>query len=264
MNTNLSVHLQNFPDVSFLSDEKNLVSDMDMVRAICGAALFIRDSRNLRVRLPLQQLNIIGKNAEKMLQYQDIIADEVNVKNIKITPEIGDLAEIKLQINFKKIGAKLGNKIKDITLAAKSNQWQKIADNKIKIADEILTGDEFEVKLITKNPLNTTALPSNDCLVELDINLTKELEDEGLARDIIRLIQQNRKDANLDIADHIKIVLNSANTRFLEVVKTHQNYIQEQTLSAEILTNQPGSKLPHHFNNKIEDTDLEISFDVVK
>ena len=96
MNKNLSVHLQNFPDVSFLNSDADLVADMDMVRQICSAALFIRDQKNLRVRLPLNTLNIIGRKASQMLQYKDIIADEVNVKNIKITPEIGDLAELKL------------------------------------------------------------------------------------------------------------------------------------------------------------------------
>lgn len=264
MSKNLSIHLQNFPDVSLLPDEKELTADMDMVRNVCSAALFIRDSQNLRVRLPLNKLTIIGKNADKMLKYQDIIADEVNVKNIAITPEISDLAELKLQINFKKVGAKLGSKMKEITNAARDGKWQKISENQINIAGEILSDDEFEIKLITKNPNNTAALPSNDCLVELDTKVTKELELEGLARDVVRAIGQNRKDANLDISDHIKIKIYSDNSEILEAVKLYKNYIAEQTLADEILVDQDVKNCQHHFQNKIEESDLAIGFNVAQ
>jgi isoleucyl-tRNA synthetase len=261
-----SIHLQNFPDVSSLPDEKDLTTNMDMVRDICSAALFIRDSQNLRVRLPLNKLTIIGKNAEKMLDFKDIIADEVNVKNIEIICEIGDLAEIKLQINFKKVGAKLGSKMKQITAAAKENNWEKMPNGKIKIANEILDNDEFEIKLITKNPQNTAALPSNDCLVELDTIITKKLEEEGLARDIVRAIGQNRKDANLDISSHIKITISSNHPEILSAVRNHKNYICQQTLSNEILTSQNLSDISnckHRFENKIETRELSIGFDVL-
>ncbi len=253
----LSVHLQNFPNVSFLQDEKELVADMDMVRRVCSVALFIRDQRNLRVRLPLNKLTIIGKKAALMLRYKDIIADEVNVKNIEIIPEIGDLAEVKLQVNLKKVGAKLGSKLKEINLAIKENNWKKIADNQVEIAGVILSDDEFAIKLITKNSNNTATLPSNDCLVELDINVTAELEEEGLARDIIRTIQQNRRDANLDISNHIKIAVASDNEKILAVVKNYQNYIAEQTLSDEVLI---GSKpaYQHSFTNKIDDIEFVV------
>jgi isoleucyl-tRNA synthetase len=260
---NLSVHLQNFPDVSFLQDEKELVANMDMVRDVCSAALFIRDQRNLRVRLPLNKLTIIGKKAASMLQYRDIIADEVNVKNVEIDTEIGDLAAVKLQINLKKVGAKLGSKLKEINIAIQTNNWKKVADNQVEIAGVILSDDEFEIKLITKNSNNIVALPSNDCLVELDINVTKELEEEGLARDIIRAIQQNRKDANLDVSNHIKINLNSDNEKILAVVKNYQNYIAEQTLSDEVLIGS-NSVFEHSFKNQIDEIDLVISFSVAK
>src|SRR5690606_34431525 len=85
-NKNLSVHLQNFPDLSFIKEEEQLVKDMDLVKDICSAALFIRDQQNLRVRLPLNKLTIIGSGADinNINQYKEIIAEEVNVKNIVI------------------------------------------------------------------------------------------------------------------------------------------------------------------------------------
>jgi ribosome-binding factor A len=263
-NKSNSIHLQNFPDTNFLSDEQDLVADMDMVRQVCRAALFVRDNHNLRVRLPLNQLKIIGKNAFKMSQYRDIIADEVNIKNIETSPEIGNLAELKLQLNFKKIGERLGNKMKEITFATKNNNWQKVENDKIQIAGELLNSDEFEIKLITKNQSNIAVLPSNDCLIELDITVSKELEAEGLARDIVRAIQQNRKDANFDVSDYIKIAVFSTKKQVIEVILDHKNYIKEQTLANEIVIDEFGleQKYPHNFVNKIDDIDLKISLKI--
>jgi isoleucyl-tRNA synthetase len=131
INRKSSVHLQDFPDISFLPNEKELVADMDLVRSIASTALSIRDNKNLRVRLPLNKLIVIGKSAARILPFKEIIADEVNVKSIEIKDEISELAELKLQINFKKIGAKFGSKIKEITEAAKKGDWQKISDKEI-------------------------------------------------------------------------------------------------------------------------------------
>lgn len=230
----ISVHLQDFPDLSFLANDVGLVADMDLVRNICSVALAIRDNKNLRVRLPLSQLIVIGKNAARILPFSEIIADEVNVKSIEIKEEISDFAESKLQINFKKIGAKFGSKIKEITTAAKNGEWKKISEKEIEIAGVILEGDDFEIKLATKNSdekkFATLPLPTNDYLVQINIEITKELENEGIARDIIRAIQQNRKDADLNISDHINLKIFSDNLRILEAAKIHENYIKEQVL----------------------------------
>ena len=99
INRSISVHLQDFPDVGFLNDEDELIRAMDLVRNICSSALSIRDNKNLRVRLPLQSLTIIGKDAKKLLDFKDIIAEEVNVKEIFTREDVAEFSEIKLQIN---------------------------------------------------------------------------------------------------------------------------------------------------------------------
>ncbi len=231
---NISVHLQDFPDVSFLSEERDLVADMDLVRALCSMVLSIRDNKNLRVRLPLNKIIVIGKNSSRILPFVEIIADEVNVKSVETKEEISDLAELKLQINFKKIGAKYGSKMKEITEAMKGGEWKKLSEKEVEIAGIKLLDDEFEIKLSTtiqdEKKFVTLPLPSNDYLVQLDIEISKDLEDEGLARDIVRAIQQNRKDANLNISDHINLKIFSENPRSLEVTKSFEKYIKEQVL----------------------------------
>ncbi len=264
----ISVHLQNFPDVAFLPDEKELVADMDLVRSLCSVALSIRDNKNLRVRLPLNKMIVIGKNAARILPFKEVIAEEVNVKSIEIKDEISELAELKLQINFKKIGAKFGSKIKEITESAKKGEWKKISEKEIEIAGVKLSDDDFELKLATKNndekKFVIAALPTNDYLVQLDIEITKDLEDEGIARDIIRAVQQNRKDADLNISNHIQLQISSTNPHILEVAKTFEKYITEQVLADCLNCAKSSEEIKNSakfsFENKLDDGDLMVGF----
>jgi len=264
----ISIHLQDFPNVDFIDCEAQLINDMDLVRSICSTALAIRDNKNLRVRLPLQSLTIIGKDAQRILPFSEIIAEEVNIKEIKIVEEISQFAENKLQINFKKIGAKFGSKIKEITNAIKEGSWQKINDRTIQIAGVELVDDDFELKLTTKNIDEKKSailpLPSNDYLVLLTIEITKELEDEGIARDIVRAIQQNRKDANLEITNHINLEIFSSNPRILEVAQAFDTYIKHQVLAEniKILQQKIVNSEIKIFTNQLDDGDLEIALKI--
>ncbi len=235
---NQSIHLQDFPDLNFLKNDKNLVAKMDLVRSVCSSALSIRDNKNLRVRLPLNKLTIIGKNAAQIDDFKEIIADEVNVKNITFENNIEDLAELKLAINFKKIGATMGPKIKEIMAATKNGDWKRISENEIEIAGAILKDDDFSLKLTPKNHddknVAIQALSDNSHLISLDLIVTEELKQEGLARDIVRLIQQARKDADLDVADRVKIKISSEQVEIADILKNFNEYIKEQVLAEEL------------------------------
>lgn len=259
----ISVHLQDFPALDFIESDQDLIVKMDLVRNVCSVVLGIRDQKNLRVRLPLQRLSIVGRNAKELQDFKEIICDEVNVKELVFGDDFSDYGELKLQINFKKIGAKYGAKVKEITQAMRENNWQKIDDKTIEIAGLKLIDDEFELKLTTKNfdekKFSIMPLQSNDFLVILDIELTKNLEDEGIARDIVRSIQQNRKVANLDISEKIDLEIYSSNPRILEVAKAFENYINEQVLANSLkISSQKISPSKFYFENKIEDGDLVV------
>lgn len=264
INRNISIHLQDLPDISFLPSDHKLIEEMDLVRNICSSVLSIRDHKNLRVRLPLSSLTIIGKNSEKFTKYFEIIAEEVNVKKIDLATDINEYAEYKLQLNFKKIGAKFGAKIKAMTQAVKENNWLLIND-KISICDEILEDDDFEIKLSTKNidesKFAIIGLPSNDYLVMLNIEITEELESEGIARDIIRAIQQNRKDAMLNITDRINVKLFSSQSKILENSKKNAQLIKSQTLidNLEICDEIISENNCKIFESSLDDGDLQIA-----
>lgn len=270
INRKISVHLQDFPDTSFLDADQELVADMDLVRAICSTALSIRDNKNLRVRLPLNELKIIGKIAPRILPFKEIIAEEVNVKNILVEEKIEGVAELKLQINFKKIGAKYGPRVKEITDAARKGEWKKIAEKEIEIAGVKLVDDEFEIKLMTNNQNDKkfviAALQTNDCLVSLDIEVTKDLADEGVARDIVRAIQQSRKTADLNVSDHVDIIIFSPNKIILEVVENFASYIKGQVLGLNLKAAsnvaEVQSQAKFFSETKIDDGELAIGISV--
>ena len=264
---NISIHLQDFPDLGFVNSDTKLEEDMDLVRVICSTVLAIRDLMNLRVRLPLQSLTIIGKNAKRIQLYSDIIADEVNIKSINSDENISQFGDLKLKINFKKVGAKFGAKMKDIISHANNNNYKIIADDKISICDIELNNDEFELKLIPKKFDSTKyyiqPLPTNDYLIKLDIEVTKDLEDEGLARDLVRIIQQNRKEADLDVSDRIKLSF-YGDPYLTKIIVKFKNYICHQVLATDIETFSQLMTKDIMFDNVIDDKSITMGIEVVE
>ena len=256
-----SVHLQQFPDVSKIIENSDLVQDMDKVRDICSVALAIRDKKNLRVRLPLNTLKVIGKNINKLEKFKHIIKEEVNVKKVEFEENIGDLAEFKIQLDFKKLGAKLGKKIQEVSKAARNGEWEKLKDGKIKLGDEVLEQNEYEIKLSPKNTDSTSAISTNDAIVILDTVVTEELKIEGTARDLIRIIQQNRRDAEFDVSDKVKITINSDSEEVNKAMENHESYIKEQTLGTEILMVKEDVKSKHLFKNELCNKQIVIGLD---
>lgn len=228
---NSSVHLQEFPDLSnFIYNEK-LVNDMDKVRDICSSSLSIRNQENIRIRQPLNMLSIYGKGLERLKDFSDLIKDEVNVKNIEFAQALEGAADFKLKINFSILGKRLPEKIKEIIADSKNNKWQKNDAGNIVISDEILTDSECEIMLIPKQAKGSCALSGNDGMLVLDLNITDELKSEGLARDVIRAIQQARKDMDLNIADNVNLIL-EVKSDWVQELTPFISYIQEQTLSS--------------------------------
>jgi isoleucyl-tRNA synthetase len=140
---------------------------------------------------------------------------------------------------------------------------QKQQEN-ISIADVILMPDEFELKLVAK-PYNQQnydilALASNDYLIKLNIELNQNLINEGIARDIIRCIQQNRKEANFSITDYINLTLVTNNQHLFEVANSFQEHISSQVLAKNfnIISSSPVNYAEKIFLHNLEEGDLGI------
>jgi isoleucyl-tRNA synthetase len=249
-----SVHLQNFPDVSKLDSAEQLIIDMDWARDICNTGSAIRNRQNIRNRQPLAFLGVYGaipiltrwfaKNDQKdavLWEYlRDIIKEELNVKELEgfTQPEDFDkVASRKLSINSQVLGKRLPAKMKEILPASKKNEW-KYADDKsgILIAGELLEANagEYSIILEPKAEYKDSAHPSSDNVVVLDLTITPELEAEGRARDLVRMIQQSRKDAGLDVSDRIALNVDVP-VEFRPVLAGELgDYIKEQTLAVSL------------------------------
>lgn len=224
-----SVHLQHFPSLDNIKVDADLVRKMDQVLDICSIALFIRSEHNIRVRQPISKLAIITEDAAKLKEFEELIKDEINAKMVEYKTNIADFAELKLSINFPVLGKRLPHKMKEIIALAKADNWQQQGEDLL-IAGEKLLADEYSLVLEPKDKINTKPFADNKGLVLLDLEITKELEEEGIARDLIRFIQQARKDAAFKVADKILLSIQSE-VDLRPIIDHHGDFINEQTLS---------------------------------
>lgn len=262
-NSGTSIHLEDFPLLEDFIPEKKLMDDMDIVRDICNISLSIRNSSNIRIRQPLSSITIIGVSENRILDYIDLIKSELNVKEVLFNDDVQSFADYKLNINFPLLGKRLPHKIKEIIPAAKQGKWKALQDNKISISGEILDSQECELLLDPKNKDNCQSLSSKEGIVMLDVNLNEELITEGLARDLVRLIQQSRKDADLEITANLLLSIESDNKKIELAIKQFEGYIKEQTLSNSVEYNS-SSNYDYVFEYKIEGSELKIMFSVTK
>jgi isoleucyl-tRNA synthetase len=249
---NESVHLTSFPTVDEIRVDEELVSVMDQVQDICSTALFIRSAENIRVRQPLATLKIISEQSDLFKDFEDLIQDEINVKSIVYSNDLANNADQKLSINFPILGKRLPKKMKDIIKLSKQGLWE--FDGKdLTVADEKLLAEEYSLVLVPRANQGAKPLSSNQGMIWLDLEITKELEDEGAARDIIRLVQQARKDADFDVSDRIKLVLKS-DMDLTPVLSEHSELICSQTLStiAEEVANPDYSTQAQLLDNTLE------------
>lgn len=237
-----SVHLESYPDMQYQVDE-HLVKQMERVRLACTAALSIRNDANIRVRQPLQKVTFIGVSDDDIDDaLKQLVLDEINVKEwVNLNEaDIPTYANFKLQINFPVLGKRIPQKVKDIIIAVKANQWQKNEDGTLVVAGEQINTDEYSLLLEPKSELGlkVAALPSNDALVLLDTEIDEELKLEGIARDITRAIQQIRKDQSLNITDKIEVLYLSADSVINDSLNAWSGFVMEQTLASSLKSDQ--------------------------
>jgi isoleucyl-tRNA synthetase len=236
---NASVHLQDFPkasdmNISSAPIQEVLLKNMDLTRDLCNVGLALRNKINIRVRQPLNSLTLVAEfNINDSAELASLVEDELNVKNIYWDSEIEKYATRKLAINSAVLGKRLPEKMKQILPASKKGEWKQHKDG-IEIVGEKLLNTEYTMQLEPKPEFKDMAIPlsTNDGLVILDTSITPELEAEGLARDMVRMVQQARKDAGLHVSDRIALLLELP-TGFKPAM-AHSQYIAEQTLASSI------------------------------
>jgi isoleucyl-tRNA synthetase len=229
-----SVHLEDWPDASEFPADHALVAAMDRVREIASAGLALRKAQKLRVRLPLARLTVVSADPAALEPFADILADELNVRAVDLEPlRESSLAEYgierRLTVNARALGPRLGKDVQRVIQAAKAGAWQTSGETVV-VDGTALEAGEYDLVLATADPDAAVAFLGDGGFVVLDTAVTPELEAEGLARDVIRAVQQARKDAGLDVSDRITLTV-VGDPAAVEAVSTHRDLIAGETLA---------------------------------
>ncbi|MEY3846328.1 MAG: hypothetical protein RJA66_595 [Actinomycetota bacterium] len=240
-----SVHLESWPDSSELPQDAGLVSAMDQVRTVSSVASSLRKANGLRVRLPLAKLTVVTANASALREFSEILAEELNVKAVELvelsldsTTEFGVIK--RLTVNSRAAGPRIGKSVQAVIQAAKAGDWSEV-NGEITVGGVALIDGEYTIDLVANladgadDSVITEhigILPGGGFLI-LDGLVTAELAAEGLARDVVRAVQQARKDAGLDVSDRIRLTLEAAED-VLSAVAAHSELVQSETLTLEL------------------------------
>ena len=228
-----SVHLADWPTSAGLPRDATLVASMDMVRDVCSSALSVRKAHSRRVRLPLQTLTVASESSQGLADFLDIVRDEVNVREVVLTTDVAAVASHELQVVPAVVGPRLGKNTQQVIAAVKKGEWQQRGDV-IVVAGEELQPGEYALKLVTTEGTASAPLPAGAGVVVLDTNVTPELEAEGLARDVVRAVQQARRSADLNVSDRIVLTL-SADDDVRQQLAPHEGLISGETLATSVV-----------------------------
>ncbi|MET9231679.1 isoleucine--tRNA ligase [Lentzea sp. NPDC003310] len=228
-----SVHLTDFPSVSDVPADDALVAAMDEVRDVCSTALSLRKANKLRVRLPLASLTVASPVAGTLEDFAEIVRDEVNVKEVSLSTDVDTYGQFQLVVNARAAGPRLGPNVQKVIKAVKAGDWSEVDGRVVAAGIELFEG-EYEQRLVATDPAATAALPGGAGVVVLDTAVSPELEAEGVARDLVRVVQQARKDAQLDVSDRITLTLELPDA-VRAAVEPHLPFVQAETLTSAVV-----------------------------
>lgn len=237
-----SVHMVDFPHYKEEYIDKALEERMDIAQRISSMVLALRRKVNIKVRQPLAKIMIplIDKSfKDKFTSVKNLILSEVNVKDVEYIEDTGGILVKKIKPDFKSLGPRFGKQMKevatamgamtqkDIAMLEKNGYFDLNIQGKlvnIQLQDVEITSEDIPGWLVTSDGPYTVAL---------DITVSEELRQEGIARELINRIQNLRKDNNFDVTDKIHIEIKK-HPDFAPAIEKHKEYIGSQTLAKSI------------------------------
>ena len=230
-----SVHLSDWPKAEEEKIDQGLNEEIHLARQIVNLGHAIRGKKKIRVRQPLQKV-IIGLpksvNPEKVTLQKEVILEELNVKELEILENAGDLADFVALPNAKLLGPKYGKEVQKIIREAKSGNFKVLENGKVVVAGFTLEPNEVEMAYKGKEGIDIES--EDGTVVSLDLNLTEELELEGLMREVVRHLQDLRKEAGYQVSDRIHAQVKSEG-KLEAAVTQFAGIIREETLAEELM-----------------------------
>lgn len=237
-----SVHLAPFPTADESLINADLETRMGMAQKITSMVLALRRKVNIKVRQPLQAIMIpaISEQQKKHIEaVRDLILSEVNVKELNFVEGSGVLVK-KVKCNFRTMGKKFGKIMKDIAAATANLSQEEIAmlesqgSLPLSIADQTVIIEAADVEVISEDMPGWLVSNEGNLTVALEVELTEELRNEGMARELINRIQNIRKDSGLEITDRINVTISDEES-VRKALKNFEGYVKSQVL-ADIIT----------------------------
>ncbi|UXM90064.1 isoleucine--tRNA ligase [Paenarthrobacter sp. JL.01a] len=237
-----SVHLADWPEASLFPSNPELVEAMDRVQQICSTGSSLRKAANLRVRLPLQELTVVAPGADALEGFAAVVADELNLRAVRLldaataSPEEFGI-EQKLVVNARAAGPRLGKNVQQAIKGSKSGDWS-VNDAGVVVAGGLeLEPQEYTLETVVSDAVDggsasVAVLPGGGFVV-LNTEVTPELAAEGLARDMVRAIQQARKDAGFNVSDRIKTTV-EAQQDVVDALNANAGLVKTETLTVEL------------------------------
>ena len=258
-----SVHLDKFPVADEAQIDKDLEARMQMAQKITSMVLALRRKVNIKVRQPLQAIMIpaVDETQKKHIEaVKDLIMNEVNVKELRFVEGAGVLVK-KVKCNFRTMGKKFGKLMKSVAAAMDALTQEQIAELEKNGKLVLDTLDNLEVlvedvEIISEDIPGWLVANEGNLTVALEVELTEELKNEGMARELINRIQNIRKESGFEITDRISVVL-APNAEVEKAVSSFADYIKTQVLADDI-TLQPND------GQEVEFDDFKLNITVTK
>lgn len=260
----VSVHLSAFPKVEASEIDTTLEQRMELAQKVTSMVLSLRKKEHVIVRQPLQKICIPAtdvcqkENIEAMSQ---LILDEVNVKELEFVE--GDMLEKKVKCNFRVMGKKFGKLMKAVAAAVGALSQDAINELSVNGSVQVdVDGQTVEivredVEIVSEDIPGWTVANDGALTVALDLEITEELKNEGMAREIVKRIQAYRKSSGFEITDHIHVVL-SHDDNLQKAVEAYHDYICSQVLADKLEFGAPKS------GEELDFEDFKISVDITK
>lgn len=234
-----SVHLSEWPEVQAARIDADLNEEIDIARKIVALGHAARSQANIKVRQPLGTLEVAlppTLDAKSLSEQLEVIQEELNVKNIEFLESVEGKVKVIVKPNGKLLGPKLGSAVQDVIREAKAGNYTQLDNGNFQVLDHELTPEEIEIAYQSMDEGEGHHAVEADAgiVVILDTAVTPELEREGYAREMIRAVQNLRKEADLNVADRITVGLQTDAEEVQKAIAEHQDYISSETLAVEL------------------------------
>lgn len=260
----VSVHLSAFPKVEASEIDATLEQRMELAQKVTSMVLSLRKKEHVIVRQPLQKICIPATDAcqkENIEAMSQLILDEVNVKELEFVE--GDMLEKKVKCNFRVMGKKFGKLMKAVAAAVGAlsqdaiNELSVNGSVQVDVDGQMVEIVREDVEIVSEDIPGWTVANDGALTVALDLEITEELKNEGMAREIVKRIQAYRKSSGFEITDHIHVVL-SHDDNLQKAVEAYHDYICSQVLADKLEFGAPES------GEELDFEDFKISVDITK